>query len=479
MILAGPGRILCLALTLALIHFGKPIHAAPANMAPGYYMTFMRMPVMELADWKDSLECFSADGAGTVVLWMAGAFRSKQFPITWGYNKEHKNVEHDFVRELIDEAHRKNIRILLGFTPFGYDGVNQFPIEHPELKALKADGQPVEAFGIQSWGWSLCPSKPEAQRFMVAYVREMVFDFYPNADGVMIESSDYNVCRCPDCGKHYYDREFEFVRKISSEIWQKKADATILVYPHNFTGKKINAGTAIESEAARKPFDQRWQLVFTPHSASIDSDFLKTGATGIYSDKGLSLGTSTTLREGVRISRQYSLSYLPSLEPFSYILSREEFGASHLIGKRLSPLGFDWMNDPRRPLRELPARVLRFAFREYSNTPDMADDLFRRRAGEYFFGADAPGRNVDDLFFLQECINLDRDWVASSPVVSPEVFRLKSGREKWSEERKEGYQRRIDRLREISARYEDATKNTESEMHRIASFIVARWDLMR
>src|ERR1051325_11620463 len=114
-----------------LCHSAMEAHGASRVPLRGYYMTLMRMPVMGLADWKDSIDCICEDGANTVVLWMGGGFRSKKFPITWAYNKEHKNVEADFVRELIDYAHHRQIRILLGFTPFGYDGVNQYPLKHP------------------------------------------------------------------------------------------------------------------------------------------------------------------------------------------------------------------------------------------------------------------------------------------------------------------------------------------------------------
>src|ERR1051326_4487012 len=161
-----------LVLGLLLCDPATPGRAAPSPTLRGYYMTFMRMPVMGLADWKDSIDCISDDGANTVVLWMCGGFRSRKFPITWAYNNAHKNVEADFVRELIDHAHHHQIRILLGFTPFGYDGVNQYALEHPELKARKADGGPVEPFGIHSWGWSLCPSRAASQQFMLEYIRE-------------------------------------------------------------------------------------------------------------------------------------------------------------------------------------------------------------------------------------------------------------------------------------------------------------------
>ena len=182
--------------------------ASPAFPIRGYYITLMRMPVMGLAEWKQAVDCLAEDDINTLILWTAGGFRSNKFPITWAYNSDHANIEQDFVRELIDYAHTKRIRVLLGFTPFGYDGVNRYPLEHPELKAKKADGSPVDEFGIHSRGWNLCPAQAESQRFMREYIREMVFDFYPNADGLLIESSDYAICHCPDCGPRFYDHEF-------------------------------------------------------------------------------------------------------------------------------------------------------------------------------------------------------------------------------------------------------------------------------
>src|SRR5437868_1856286 len=107
----------------------------PPEQFRGYYITFMRMPLWGLPEWKEAFDCLEEDRVNTVILWTAGGFRSRTFPITWEYNREHKNIQHDFLRELIDYAHAKKIRVLLGFTPFGYDGVNQFTITHPELKA--------------------------------------------------------------------------------------------------------------------------------------------------------------------------------------------------------------------------------------------------------------------------------------------------------------------------------------------------------
>src|SRR5438093_717439 len=81
----------------------------------GYYITFMRMPTYDLADWKRIIDGIHDDGGNTLLLWVAGAFRSEKFPITWAYNRGHENVRKDFVRELIDHAHTRGVKVLLGF----------------------------------------------------------------------------------------------------------------------------------------------------------------------------------------------------------------------------------------------------------------------------------------------------------------------------------------------------------------------------
>ena len=126
----------------------------------GYYITFMRMPTFDLEDWKHIVDGIHDDGGNLLLLWMGGAFRSQKFPVTWKYNEEHQNVRQDFVRDLIDHAHTRGVRVLLGFTPFGYDGVNHYPLEHPEVKATGKDGKPVGKFGIGCWGYNLCPPSP-------------------------------------------------------------------------------------------------------------------------------------------------------------------------------------------------------------------------------------------------------------------------------------------------------------------------------
>ena len=86
-----------------------------------------------------------------MILWIGGGFKSRLLPITWQYNREHQNIRQAFVRSLIDDAHDRQIRVLLGFTRFSYDGVNQYPLEHPELKAIEKNGNFAKISGIHCW----------------------------------------------------------------------------------------------------------------------------------------------------------------------------------------------------------------------------------------------------------------------------------------------------------------------------------------
>src|SRR5688500_3393438 len=93
------------AATAALAARPTGLRAAEPPFADrGYYLTFMRMPTFGLPQWKQIVDRVHADGANLLLLWMAGGFRSKKFPITWKFNAEHANVRNDFGRELIAYA---------------------------------------------------------------------------------------------------------------------------------------------------------------------------------------------------------------------------------------------------------------------------------------------------------------------------------------------------------------------------------------
>ena len=460
-------RFLLAALLIAGLEAAEPIAIR------GYYFTFSRVPTLGLAEWKQAFDGIQADGGNLVLLWIGGGFRSRKFPITWQYNREHKNVEADFVRELIDYAHTKGIKVLLGFTPFSYDGVNQYTLEHPELKAVQKNGKLARLSGIHCWGYALNPSKPEAQRFMLEYARELFFDFYPNADGLMIESSDYAICSCSECEGRYYEKEFQFVKKISQEVWQAKPEAMILVYPHYFSGGAV-PGFGVSG--AKEKFDPRWAPFFTPHSAHIDPDLLRAAKTSIYWDESPARHTPHRIREGAQKARQAGTSgYVPSLEGFSFVAQQPEGGETELAGKRLKPFGFDWLPDGRNPYNELLIRVNRIAYREFTRDPALEFVEFKKRLGAEIFGATASPQLTEDLLELQESFFADRSWFSASPWVAPSVFKGRLERGGLSLAQVAAARERLRRIEQIARRSAGAAGGAAAELHRIAEWARKNW----
>jgi hypothetical protein len=436
----------------------------------GYYITFMRMPTYDLADWRRIIDGIHDDGGNTLLLWVAGAFRSEKFPIAWKYNAEHENVRSDFVRGLIDHAHTKGIKVLLGFTPFGYDGVNQYPLEHPKPRAVGKDGKPVQPFGIGCWGYNLCPSKPESQEFMLEYVREMAFGFYPDADGLLIESSDYAICHCTECGERFFEKEFEFVKRISDEVWARKPEATIVVFPHYFSGSEV-PGFGVK--AARLPFDLRWSLVFSPHSAHPERDLIKKAKSSLWWDDSPSLRRPQEIRAGAIQAREIGATgYVPSLEAFTFVAAEAEEGQAWLKGKRQVPLGFGWLDPGDPPYGELPMRVQRIAYREFSRNPDLSFEGYKAILGREVFGDASSPQAVDDLLELQAALNVQRTWCQPSPLTSPERVRAMKDRGELTPQKKAEYRAALDRLRAIEARHRPPKSEGEKELCRIARWVL-------
>lgn len=439
----------------------------------GYYITFMRMPTYDLADWKKIVDGIHDDGGNTLLLWVAGAFRSEKYPITWRYNADHENVRTDFMCDLIDHAHARGIKVLLGFTPFGYDGVNQYPLEHPELKAVGKDGKPVAPFGIGCWGYNLCPSRPESQKFMLDYVREMAFDFYPNADGLLIESSDYAICHCKECGEHFFEKEFEFLRRISEEVWARKPEATIVVFPHYFSGADV-PGFGVK--AAKLPFDPRWSLVFTPHSAHPEAALIRQARGSLWWDDSPALRGPQEIRAGARRARDLGVTgYVPSLEAFTFVATEAEEGQAWLKGRRQVPLGFGWLDSDDPPYDELPIRVQRIAYREFSRNPDLSFEAYSTILGREVFGDASSPHAVDDLLELQAALNVQRTWCQPSPLASPDRVRAMRERGELTPEKRAEYRAALDRLRGIEKRRREPRSDGERELHWITRWLLDRW----
>ncbi len=450
--------------------------APPVFPSRGYYLCFMRMPTFGLPVWRAILDGAAEDGVNTVILWMGGAFRSQRYPITWQWARDHENVKADFGRELIRHAHRRGIQVLLGFTPFGYDGVNQLPLEKPELKALGQDGQPVRKFGIGCWGWNLCPARPESQRFMREYVREMAFEFYPEADGLFVESSDYAVCHCAECGPKFFDREFAFVRDISDEVWARRAEATVVVYPHYFSGAKLRFSFG-DATASRQPFDPRWTLFFTPHSAPLEPSLIARARGAWWWNEAPSRFDIAGIRAGVQKAREAKCSgYVPSLECYSYVQIHEEFGEPWLKGKRQVPFGFGWLKTGENPYGELPVRSVRVAVRELAAHPDLTDAEIHARLGRELFGTNWRPEQVDDLLFLLQVFNTDRDWSVPGALTTPGLVLHRAEQGRLSENKRAQLRSQLARVQTMARRYRDATSPGSKDLQRAAQWLVDQWE---
>jgi len=441
----------------------------------GYYLLPCRTPTLGYRAYRDLIDGLAQDRVNTLILWLGGGFRSKKFPVTWQYNAENSNVREDFMGKIIRHAHRRGIRCLLGFTPFGYDGVNRYPLEHPDLKAIGPDGKPVTEFGIHCRGWNLCPAKPESQRFMLDYIREMAFGFYPEADGLFIESSDYAICHCPECGPKHFDHEFKFVRTISDETWARKPDATIVVYPHYFSGAKLRFSFT-EAVATRQPFDPRWTLFFTPHSAAIEPDLIARAKGSWWWNEAPSRFDVPGIRAGARRAREgHCTGFMPSLECYTYVQTHEEFGEPWLNGKRQVPFGFGWLPEGASPYRELPVRAARIACREFTANPDLSDDALHAVLGRELFGPQWQPAQVEDTLELCRVFGTDRDWSVPAPLTTPGLVeaRLKAGR--LDAGKRQFLREQLGRVRAIAERNRSAKTPGGRDLARIAQWLADQW----
>jgi hypothetical protein len=289
----------------------------------------------------------------------------------------------------------------------------------------------------------------------------------------LIESSDYNICQCPDCGPKYYDREFAFVKWISEEVWKRNTSATILVYPHYFAGGKIPGMDAV---AAQQQFDPRWGLAFSPHSSHFKPELIAKAHESIYWSDAPVLGTPRAIAEAARTARKNGVSgFVPSMEAFSYVTQHTEGGEPSEVGKRRKAFAMDTLGEGRMPYRAMLAHMQRFAFREFSHDPDLEFGEFERRLAKEVFRDDKKIVETRDLLELQRIFTFESDWYWPSPLVDPEFFKLRSEHLQWPAQKFAAYRNNLDRLREIANRYGSSTNLGEQEMARLAGDVVKRW----
>jgi hypothetical protein len=376
-----------------------------------YYLTFGRMPTLGLDAWRSIYRSYAADGAARVVLWTGGGFRSRKYPVTWQYNAGHRNVEEDFLGDLIDYGHTLGIRTLLGFVPFDYDGINQFPLERPHLRAIGADGNYLESQGIHCWGYALNPALAESRELVLGYVKELSEDFYPQADGILIESSDLKL---GSGSGDYFQLEYDLVRELSADYWATHPDGDLIVYPHYFRTDLGRAGA----------YDPRWQLVFTSHSAELDPSLIETAGYTYYADYSMMIGDPAAVQRSCRLVAERGIDcYFPPFEFFTYCPDHADMREPHLIGQELRPFGFPHLSRYLNPYEDPLVTVNRLAVRTFRDDPDYPLEDFPVLLTKQLPEAAPNLRAAEDLLTLHRIHFDHKTYFSSGPTAAPSTLR--------------------------------------------------------
>ena len=114
-----------------------------------------------------------------------------------------------------------------------------------------------------------------------------------------------------------------------------------------------------------------------------------------------------------------------------------EEGQEWLKGRRQVPLGFGWLAPGDSPYDELPMRVNRIAYREFSRNPDLPFDQYKEILGREVFGEASNPQAVEDLLTLQGIFATERTWCQPSPLVCPDRVRAMKDRGELTAEKRE------------------------------------------
>ena len=136
----------------------------------------------------------------------------------------------------------------------------------------------------------------------------------------------------------------------------------------------------------------------------------------------------------------------------------------------MKPFHLGWLREGEMPLNELPVRINRIAYREYSRNPDLSDEEFRGVLSKTLFGTEN-SEAIDDALFLNHCCFEGANWFIPPPLLADPATVKPDQAAKARE--------KLARLREISNRYANAANVSEKELHRIATWITERWKTAR
>jgi hypothetical protein len=167
--------------------------------------------------------------------------------------------------------------------------------------------------------------------------------------------------------------------------------------------------------------------------------------------------------------------YIPSLEAFSFVPTEAEEGQAWLKGRRQVPLGFGWLKPEHSPYDELPLRVNRIAFREFSRDPDLPFARFREKLGRDVFGNASNAQLVDDLLELQAIFAMQRTWCQPSPAVCPERVKALKLQGKLTPQMREQYRAALAKVQAMQERHRSARSDGERQLLQITAWVLKQW----
>ena len=208
----------------------------------------------------------------------------------------------------------------------------------------------------------------------------------------------------------------------------------------------------------------------------LNPDLIKQARSSLWWDDSPALRRPQDIQQGAKRARDAGVTgYVPSLEAYSFVATVAEEGQAWLKGRRQVPQGFGWLAPGNPPYDELPMRVNRIAYREFSRNPDLSCERYKEILGREVFGSASMPHLVDDLLALQAVFATERTWCQPSPLVCPERVWAMKGRGELTAAKRDQYRRDIDRLRAVETRHREPRSDGEEGLHRIARWVLDRW----
>ncbi len=121
-------------------------------------------------------------------------------------------------------------------------------------------------------------------------------------------------------------------------------------------------------------------------------------------------------------------------------------------------------------------RAVRVAVRELAAHPDLTDAELHARLGRELFGINWRPDQVDDLLFLLQVFNTDRDWSVPGALTMPGLVLHRAEQGRLSENKRAQLRSQLARVQTMARRYRDATSPGSKNLQRTAQWLVDQWE---